>query len=163
LIVSLSLLAIVAALLGTWAVKGSGGGTPTSSASHPGAPTATSPPAPSTAQAGQGPAAATVPTTTAPAAPPTTSVPAAGTGPSLTTLDPASGVPGQILVIEGTDLLSPSGQITAHFGTATATVACPAQSSCLVMVPPNTAAAASVPFTVTTDTGTSNALTFSYA
>jgi hypothetical protein len=81
----------------------------------------------------------------------------------LTALEPASGAPGQIIVITGSDLLSPSGQITAQFGIETTLVACPQQTSCIVMVPPDGAFVSSVPVTVTTDAGTSNALTFSYS
>ncbi len=171
LIVSLALVAVVAALIGTWAIKGSGGTAPTSSA-HQGGPAAPPSSAPPTAQAGSSSGGttptrgATLPAPTTPVgSTPTTAPPApsSGTGPQLTTLTPASGIAGQVLVIEGSNLVSPSGQITAHFGTETATVACPAQTSCIVQVPQNTASTASVPFTVTTDTGTSNPLTFSYS
>jgi hypothetical protein len=81
----------------------------------------------------------------------------------LTTLEPASAAPGQVLVIVGSNLMSASGQITANFGTETSTVACPQTTSCLVMVPQDGTSGTSVPFTVTTDSGTSNALTFSYS
>jgi hypothetical protein len=171
LIASLSLLAIVAALVGTWAIKGNGGTAPSSSRSHPDVSTVSPSLAPPTAQAGASSGGATTTGGTTLPAPPTTAGPSSPTslpvatsgGPLLTTLIPASGNAGQVLVIEGSSLVSPSGQITAHFGTETATVACPAQTSCIVQVPPNEAPTGSVPFTVTTDTGTSNALTFSYS
>jgi hypothetical protein len=59
--------------------------------------------------------------------------------------------------------MSASGQITAQFGAETSTVACLAQTSCLVIVPPDGSPAATIPVTITTDGGTSNALTFTYS
>ncbi len=170
LIVSVSLMVIVAALLGTWVVQGGGGGSLPSSDRHPGAP-ATTPNAPPVAQAGHSPngtssvsPGGTSPTATAPA--PTTTTTsvdqATGAGPVLATIEPDSGAPGQHLVLSGSNLLSPSGQITAHFGVETATIACLAPTSCIVMVPPDGAFVPSAPVTVTTDNGTSNPLTFSY-
>lgn len=170
LIVSLSLMAVVAALLATWAVKGGGGGSLSSSGRHPGVATQTSPTAPPTAQSGLSPVAVSgvgggtaSPTTTAPPSTTTPAVPTTGSGPVLTTLEPASAAPGQVLVIVGSNLMSASGQITANFGTETSTVACPQTTSCLVMVPQDGTSGTSVPFTVTTDSGTSNALSFSYS
>lgn len=170
LIVSLSLMAVVAALLATWAVKGGGSGSLSSSGHHPGVATRTSPTAPPTAQSGLSPVAVSgvgggtaSPTTTAPPSTTTPAVPTTGSGPVLTTLEPASAAPGQVLVIVGSNLMSASGQITANFGTETSTVACPQTTSCLVMVPQDGTSGTSVPFTVTTDSGTSNALTFSYS
>ena len=80
----------------------------------------------------------------------------------LSALDPSSGAPGQIVVITGTNFESPSGQISVNFGSQVALIACPEQTGCLVAVPPETGATSSVPVTVTTDGGTSNALTFTY-
>ena len=80
----------------------------------------------------------------------------------LSALDPSSGAAGQIVVITGTNFVSPSGQITVNFGAQTAIIACPEQTGCLVAVPPAAGTAASVPVTVTTDGGTSNPLTFTY-
>jgi hypothetical protein len=168
--VSVSLMAVVAALLATWAVKDSGGGSPSSSGRRA-ASTHTAPPAPPTAQAGHesGPAVASprttsVTTTTQPAATTTTtSAPATGSGPVLSSIEPISGTPGQIIVVSGSNLMSTSGQITAQFGAETSTVACLAQTSCLVIVPPNGSPAATVPLTITTDGGTSNTLNFTYS
>ena len=169
LIVLVSLMAIVAALVGTWAVKGNDTRERTS-ASHPSSTTLSPNPAPPPVQAGTSSAAPAGPTGGAPT-PSTTTLPpptssttllASGTTPKLATLEPARGAPGQILVIWGSDLLSTSGRITAHFGVETATIACPQQTSCIVMVPPDGAFVATVPVTVTTDAGTSNALTFAY-
>jgi hypothetical protein len=166
LIVSVTVMAIVAALLGTWVVV-RGGRSVSSSALRHGASTVTAPP---TAQAGHSSggsgatgAGTTVPTTAVPVATTTTTLaPVTGTNPVLSTIEPASGSPGQTLVMTGSNLLSPSGQITANFGAETATVACLAQTSCLVIVPPDGAFVATTPVTVTTDSGTSNALMFTY-
>ena len=175
--VAVTLMAIVAALVATWAVKDNGGRSPSSSARQTTTSIRTTPIAPPTRQAGTSPVApsgaaggATSPATTSPAttAPvatttTTTAVPITGTGPVLTALEPASGSPGQSIVVTGSNFLSPSGQITAHFGADTATVACLAPTSCLVIVPPDGAFVAATPVTVTTDTGTSNPLTFNYS
>ena len=172
LIVSVSLMAILAALLGAWAVKDSGSGSPTPSGGRPTASAHTVPDAPPTAQAGHtsGPADTTpgttsVTTTTGPSATTATtatSAPSTGSGPVLTSIEPASGTPGQTIVVTGSNLMSPSGQITAQFGADTSTVACLAQTSCLVVVPPDSAPTATIPLTITTDNGTSNAVTFTY-
>jgi hypothetical protein len=67
-----------------------------------------------------------------------------------------------VLVINGSDLLSPSGTISAQFGAQTTTIACPQSTSCLIEVPSTDGTAGSVTVTVTTDGGTSNPLTFTY-
>ena len=169
LIMSVSLMAIVAALLATWAVK-DGGGSPASSG-RPAVSSHTAPDAPPNAQAGHesGPAAAppgttSVTTTTHPAATTTTtSAPATGSGPVLSAIEPASGAPGQVIVVSGSNLMSTSGQISAQFGAETSTVACLAPTSCLVIVPTNGSPSATVPLTITTDGGTSNTLNFTYS
>jgi len=80
----------------------------------------------------------------------------------LSSLEPSSGTAGQVLIVTGTDLLSPSGQITAQFGGETAVIACPMSTSCLMEVPASSGTSASASVTVTTDGGTSNPLTFTY-
>ena len=80
----------------------------------------------------------------------------------LSAVQPASGAAGQVVVITGTNLISLSGQITAHVGAQVALIACPEQTSCLVDVPAATGTDPSAPLTVTTDSGTSNPLTFTY-
>ena len=100
-------------------------------------------------------------TTTLSTTPPTPSTtPPSGGGPVLSALEPSTGAPGQVLIVSGSNLLSPSGQITAQFGGQTALIACPTSTSCLIQVPSETSTPALV--TVTTDGGTSNPLTFSY-
>ncbi len=82
--------------------------------------------------------------------------------PALTTLDPSSGAAGQVLVINGTNLLSPSGTITAQFGGQNTTIACPQSTSCLIEVPSANGTTGTAQVTVTTDGGTSNPVTFTY-
>ncbi len=117
------------------------------------------------------PAPASAPaTSTVVTAPPTTTTTTTTTtpattgpstqGPVLSSLVPSSGAAGQVLVVLGSGLLSPSGQIVAHFGDQTSVIACPQSTSCLVQVPPGASPSALV--TVTTDAGTSNPLTFTY-
>jgi IPT/TIG domain len=127
---------------------------------------ATTGPLPASSPAAAAPTTTSSPTTTTSTTAPTTttstSPPSAG-GPVLTTLAPSTGAPGQIVVITGANLISPSGLITAHFGSQVALVACPESSGCLVAVPaPDGTTGGSAPVTVTTDGGTSNPLTFTY-
>jgi len=103
------------------------------------------------------PAAVPTPTTS-----PTPSTSPPSGGPVLSSLEPSSGTAGQVLIVTGTDLLSPSGQITAQFGGETAVIACPMSTSCLMEVPASSGTSASASVTVTTDGGTSNPLTFTY-
>ncbi len=102
--------------------------------------------------------------TAAPTTAPTTPSPPplSGTTPSLTALDPSSGSPGQVLVIDGSNLLSTSGQITAQFGGQTTTIACPQSTSCLIEVPTTDGSTGTAQVSITTDGGTSNSLTFTY-
>ena len=100
---------------------------------------------------------ATEPTPTTSSSPPVSD-----SAPALTTLDPSGGTAGQVLVINGTNLLSPSGTITAQFGGQTTTIACPQSTSCLIEVPSTDGATGTAQVTVTTDGGTSNPLTFTY-
>jgi hypothetical protein len=110
----------------------------------------------------------TTPATTSPSTPSTpstTTEPAAPTGaaaPVLSSLAPASGVPGQSVAVSGANLLSASGQIVARFGGQVAPTACPTPSTCTVTVPSPTGPPTSIPVTITTSSGTSNPLTFDY-
>lgn len=108
---------------------------------------------PSTTQAG---AAKRAPTTTSPPA-----VGAVGV-PELTSLTPSYGSAGQTVVVSGLDLFSPNGYVQASFGGQAAPTRCPTQTSCTVTVPLLSGSPRSVAVTVTTETGTSNALSFSY-
>jgi hypothetical protein len=102
------------------------------------------------------PVTAQAPTTT-PAPVPN---PASGV-PVITSLAPASGSPGQQIVVVGNNFLSSSGQIVGAFNGQAAPTSCPTQGTCTLTVPaPPGGPAAQV--TITTSTGTSNAVTFTY-
>ncbi|MGP0032171.1 MAG: IPT/TIG domain-containing protein [Acidimicrobiales bacterium] len=94
-----------------------------------------------------------------PAPPPPT---AAGGTPVLSSLSPAAGGAGQTVTISGSGFLSANGQIVASFGGQVAPTDCPDQTTCVVSVPDMGGLSSAVPVTVTTDTGTSNTLTFDY-
>ena len=103
--------------------------------------------------------------TTAPpvSVPPTTAAsPTPGGAPEISSISPSSGSPGQVVVISGTNLISADGQILARFNGQPTQTRCPARTSCTITVPDMAPPASSVPVTVTTAAGTSNALTFSY-
>lgn len=128
-------------------------------------PTSTSPPTTATA-------ASTTTTVTAP--PPQPGSPTAGAGgpqggqnasgaPELTSVSPPSGQAGQTVTLTGANLYSPSGPMSVHFGPAAASFSCPSQTTCEAMVPQRPPGPASVPVTVTTGAGTSNAVTFTYS
>ncbi len=85
-----------------------------------------------------------------------------GGPPALSKLAPASGQAGQTVTVTGSNFLSSSGQINARVGGAIAPVACPDQTTCTVVVPPDPAPTPSTPVTITTDSGTSNPLVFTY-
>lgn len=73
-----------------------------------------------------------------------------------------SGAPGEDVVVTGTNLFSADGEILAHFAGAPAPTTCPGQHSCTLVVPVDPTASATVSVTITTQSGTSNALTFTY-
>jgi IPT/TIG domain len=99
-------------------------------------------------------------TTSAPSAPPP-SIPAGRDAvPVLSSLSPSMGVAGQSLVISGANFISADGVVQARFGGQLAPTDCRVQTSCTVTVPAMTTSPTSVPVTITTDGGTSNALTF---
>jgi IPT/TIG domain len=87
---------------------------------------------------------------------------AGGTIPVLSSLSPSTGAAGQAIVVSGSDFMSANGVVEAHFGSQVAPTACPVQTTCTVTVPAITGSSTSVPVTITTDGGTSNALTFDY-
>lgn len=121
------------------------------------APPAPHPSTPSSSQPSTSLPADTVP-------PPSTAPPpvAAGTAPTLSALTPSGGSAGQSIVISGTNFMSADGRIVARFGAQTAPTSCPVQTSCTVTVPPGAGSPAAVPVTITTDSGVSNTLTFTY-
>lgn len=103
------------------------------------------------------PASATpAPTTTEPP------VPATVTVAELTSLEPSQGVAGQTVVVTGTSLSSPDGHIQASFGGQGAATSCPSPTTCTVTVPDLGGPTRDVAVTVSTMSGTSNALPFTY-
>ena len=82
--------------------------------------------------------------------------------PVLSALAPSSGQAGQTVTVTGSNFLSPSGQISAEVGGQTVQVACPDQTTCSVLIPPNQGSTTSASVTITTDSGTSNPLVFAY-
>ena len=98
------------------------------------------------------------PSTSTSTAPPATP----GGPPVIASLSPASGSAGQGIQVAGSNFLSSSGQIVATFDGQVAPTSCPAQNTCTVTVPPmNGSPAAQVK--ITTASGTSNAVTFTYS
>ncbi len=85
-----------------------------------------------------------------------------GAPPLIASISPTTGSSGQVVTITGSNFMSASGVITAHFGDQTAPISCPAQSTCTVTVPTLSGVANPVPLTVTTDSGTSSAAKFTY-
>lgn len=101
----------------------------------------------------------TTPTTTSP----TTSVTPAPTGaPRLSSASPSSGAAGQTVVVDGSGLFSSNGEVLAYFGGTDAPTSCSSQTSCTVTVPDLGAGPTTVPLTIVTSRGRSNALRFSY-
>jgi hypothetical protein len=92
----------------------------------------------------------------------TTPIPATpGGSPVISSLTPSSGSAGQSLQVVGANFLSSSGQIVATFNGQVAPTSCPAENACTVTVPPSPGEA-TVQVTITTASGTSNAVTFRY-
>jgi IPT/TIG domain len=105
----------------------------------------------------------------APSTPSTTSIepssaPPATTGgpPVISALEPASGAPGQGIEVAGANFVSSNGQILATFNGQIAPTSCPAQNACTVTVPPS-AGGPTAQVTISTASGTSNAVTFTYS
>jgi hypothetical protein len=58
--------------------------------------------------------------------------------------------------------MSSDGQIVATFNGQVAPTSCPAQNTCTITVPPPPPGSQSAQVTITTASGTSNAVTFTY-
>lgn len=84
--------------------------------------------------------------------------------PVVAAIAPASGSPGQSVTLVGAGFMSAGGRITVMFGSAQAQVTCPDQTACIATVPDGASAkpAAAILVTVTTDSGTSEPVRFSY-
>lgn len=106
----------------------------------------------------------TTTTTTLPGRATTTSalLSAPGGAPVISVLDPAAGSPGEGIEVAGTNFLSSNGQIVATFDGRVAPTRCPVQNTCTVTVPPPIGSP-TVQVTITTPSGTSNAMTFTYS
>lgn len=107
-----------------------------------------------------------VPTTTTAAPTTTTSAGRAGGGtgaPRLTSISPPHGHAGSVVAVGGSNLFSPSnGVIVARVDGQPAATNCPSQTSCQVTIPSLGRRPTTVAITVTTDSGTSNAVSFRY-
>jgi len=82
--------------------------------------------------------------------------------PVISSITPSSGSAGERIQITGANLLSSNGQIVATFNGQAAPTSCPAQNTCTVTVPPQSGSS-SAQVSITTASGTSNAVTFTYA
>jgi hypothetical protein len=93
-----------------------------------------------------------------------TTVPVAADGPPvISSLTPSSGSAGVGIVVAGANFLSSDGQIVATFNGQVAPTSCPVQDSCTVTVPPPSSGSTSALVTITTPSGTSNTMTFTYS
>ncbi|HXW79260.1 MAG TPA: IPT/TIG domain-containing protein [Acidimicrobiales bacterium] len=97
---------------------------------------------------------------------PTKAPPAVGSAlgdPVLAALSPSSGAAGQTVTISGSNFLSSDGVITVSFGGRPAPIDCPDQDTCTATVPTAPSGSSGpVRVTVTTSSGTSNPVTFTY-
>jgi IPT/TIG domain len=152
------LVVVVAAVVGTR--SGSGNQAPGRAASAgavSGAPATRPSTVPTTGASGGGttaPTATSMPTSIPPVVP--------GGMPVLSAIQPSTGSAGQRVTVSGSNFLSSSGQITAAVDGQVAPVTCPDQQTCTIVIPADTGSTASAPVTITTDSGTSNALVFTY-
>jgi hypothetical protein len=101
-------------------------------------------------------------TTRAQASTTTSTVLAAGSAPTLASVAPAQGSAGTVLLVHGTNFFSPNGLVLAHVGGFPARTVCPAQDVCKVTVPDLAGSRSAVTVTITTEAGTSNAMSFQY-
>jgi hypothetical protein len=85
-----------------------------------------------------------------------------GNPPQISSVTPASGSAGQTVTIAGSNFLSSDGQIVASFSGQVTATSCPSQDVCTVTVPPPSAGETSARVIITTGSGTSNAVAFSY-
>ncbi len=93
----------------------------------------------------------------------TTTVPSTpGAAPMISSLTPSSGTAGQGIQVAGSNFMSSDGQIVAAFNGQVAPTSCPAQNTCTITVPPPPPGSQSALVTITTASGTSNAVTFTY-
>jgi hypothetical protein len=92
----------------------------------------------------------------------TTIVSTPGGPPQISSLTPASGSAGQTVTVHGSNFISSDGSIVASFDGQVTATSCPSEDLCTLTVPPSSAGETSAQVTITTASGTSNAITFSY-
>jgi hypothetical protein len=89
--------------------------------------------------------------------------PARSGSPVLSALEPDAGQPGDVITVTGSGLMSADGLIVAMFGQAQTRIVCPTQTTCRMTVPPQPPqSSGTVEVTVTTRSGSSNAMGFRY-
>jgi hypothetical protein len=94
----------------------------------------------------------------------TGTAPVSASGPPvIAALNPSSGAAGQAIQVAGANFLSSSGQIIATFDGQVAPTSCPAQNTCSVTVPPAPPGTPTAQVVITTASGTSNTMTFTYS
>lgn len=103
----------------------------------------------------------TVSTTTTSSTPSTTTTP--GSLPQLSSVSPSAAGAGTVVVVHGTNFFSRNGLVLARFGAQPARTDCPSQTMCMVTVPALPGSTSTVALTISTESGTSNALSFHYA
>ena len=92
-----------------------------------------------------------------------TATPATPGGPPvIAALSPASAAAGQGIEVDGSNFLSSNGRIVATFNGQVAPTSCPAANTCTVTVPPMSGSS-SAQVIITTASGASNAVTFTYS
>jgi hypothetical protein len=96
------------------------------------------------------------------APPPTSPAVLAGVGPVLAAISPASAAPGQVVTLFGSGFFSSDGRINVTFGGLLAPVHCPSRNVCKATVPIGKMGV-SVPVALSTQSGTSNRLSFTYS
>jgi hypothetical protein len=102
-------------------------------------------------------------TTTSSTVSTTTTTPAPGSFPQLSSVSPSAAGAGTVVVVHGTNFFSRNGLVLARFGAQPARTYCPSQTTCMVTVPTLPGSTSTVPLTISTESGTSNALSFRYA
>jgi hypothetical protein len=100
--------------------------------------------------------------TSPPATAPLPAVTGTPGGPTITSVTPSQGSPGQTVTIAGSNLFSSNGQVLAYFGDVVAPTACASESSCTATVPQAAPGANRVDVTVKTSAGSSNGEPFTY-
>lgn len=82
--------------------------------------------------------------------------------PYLTTLVPSSGPAGQPVLVAGAGIYSADGLVVGRVGGEQVPIRCPSSDTCILTVPAAPPGTSRVPVTVTTQSGTSNALWFTF-